>query len=61
MHKLLARQLRRTLGTSSPTPDTLRPLLELIDRAYHEADEERALLAHSMETVSATRTQPTQG
>jgi signal transduction histidine kinase/ActR/RegA family two-component response regulator len=52
-HRLLARQLRKTL-VELPEPGTpLADLLDLVDATYRQADDERALLEHSMDTVSA--------
>ncbi len=52
MHKLLARQLRQYVGSASPLPAELQPLLAAVERAYEDADHERAILEHSMQTVS---------
>jgi two-component system, cell cycle sensor histidine kinase and response regulator CckA len=52
VHKLLARQLQRHYGSLEAIPEGVRPLLDLIDAAYQQADVDRALLEHSLETVS---------
>lgn len=52
MHKLLARQLRRHFGSPDAVPAELKPFLDAVDRAYRQADDDRRLLEHSMETVS---------
>ena len=50
MHKLFARQLRRFFpGT---VPEDLKPFLQAVEEAYQQSDEDRAMLEHSMETVS---------
>src|SRR4029077_1415686 len=50
MHKLLARQLRRFFPAG--VPDDVKPFLDAIEAAYQQSDEDRAMLEHSMETVS---------
>ncbi|MFN8581281.1 MAG: ATP-binding protein, partial [Gemmatimonadaceae bacterium] len=52
MHKLLARQLRQKFGSVEAVPAHIQPLVEAVERAYQDFDAERALLEHSMETVS---------
>ncbi|MEO5797986.1 MAG: ATP-binding protein [Gemmatimonadales bacterium] len=52
MHKLLKRQLRRFAPLGEVVPETWRAFLDAVDDAYRQADEERALIAHSMEVVS---------
>jgi signal transduction histidine kinase len=52
MHKLLARQLRRFFGSSETLPAELRPFVAAVEEAYRQSDADRALLEHSMETVS---------
>lgn len=52
MHKLLVRQLRLCYGSIESAPAELDKLLALVDAAYHEADADRQLLEHSMQTVS---------
>jgi len=52
LHKLLARQLRRHFGSLEAVPAALHPFLEVVDRAYRQSDEDRALMEHSLETVS---------
>ena len=51
-HKLLARQLRRHFGSAAAIPPALVPLLEQVQQAYRQADDDRALMEHSLETVS---------
>ena len=53
MHKLLARQLRRCFGSLEALPAELRPFVAAVEEAYQQSDNDRALLEHSMETVSA--------
>ena len=52
MHKLLARQLRRFLGSADQVPESLQPLVAAVEEAYRQSDEDRAMLERSMETVS---------
>ena len=52
MHKLLARQIRRHLGSTAEVPASLLPFLEAVSQTYEQADADRAMLEHSMETVS---------
>ena len=52
MHKLLARQLRRFFGSLEALPVELRPFMAAVEEAYQQSDNDRALLEHSMETVS---------
>ncbi len=49
-HRLLERQLRKTLG-GSPPPE-LEPFLDAIDDAYRQADVDRGLLERSLELTS---------
>ena len=51
-HKLLARQIRRHFGHPEQVPPDLEPFLDTIEEAYAQTDEDRALLEHSLETVS---------
>lgn len=53
LHKLLTRQLRRHFGSLDAVPVALHPFLDVVDRAYRQSDEDRALMEHSLETVSA--------
>lgn len=52
MHKLLARQLRQCFGAAENVPVELRPFVAAVERAYLQADDDRAQLEHSMDTVS---------
>ena len=52
MHKLLARQVRRHFGSNDAVPENLRALLDLIDAAYQQADQDRAQLERTLETLS---------
>jgi PAS domain S-box-containing protein len=52
VHKLLERQLQRCYGSIESAPAELQAFLALVDAAYHEADADRQLLEHSMQTVS---------
>jgi signal transduction histidine kinase len=51
-HKLLIRQLRRHFGSLADVPASLAPLLEAVEAAYGDADHDRAMMEHSLETVS---------
>ncbi|MCS6770450.1 MAG: PAS domain S-box protein [Kiritimatiellae bacterium] len=50
-HPLLVRQLKRLLGSREP-PEDWRPLLNIIDETYRQADEDRRLLERSLELSS---------
>ncbi len=52
MHKLLERQLKRHLGNPDDVPERMRAFVAAVDEAYRQHDEDRALLEHSMDTVS---------
>jgi two-component system, cell cycle sensor histidine kinase and response regulator CckA len=52
LHKLLLRQLRRHLGEEAAALPELQNLLQSVSDAYHQADEDRALIERSMEVVS---------
>ena len=52
MHKLLERQLRQYLGSSSSTLADIQPFVAAVEQAYRQSDADRAMLEHSMETVS---------
>ena len=52
MHRLLLRQLRRHLPRGVDPPANLIPLLEAVDQAYVQMDEDRALLERSLELSS---------
>jgi signal transduction histidine kinase len=55
MHRLLERQLKRCLGitdVTGPIPPEWQSLIEAVDAAYRQADEDRALLEHSLELSS---------
>ena len=52
MHKLLVRQLRRFFESAENLPLELRPFVAAVEEAYRQSDNDRALLEHSMETVS---------
>ncbi len=53
MHKLLARQLRRQFGDLENVPPALSAFIESVQETYVQADDDRAMLEHSMVTVSA--------
>ena len=53
MHTLLARQLRRHFGDPGNVPAQLSAFIESVQETYVQADDDRAILEHSMETVSA--------
>lgn len=51
-HPLLARQLRRAFGPDAPWNEAFGPLLLQIDRSYRDGDEQRALVEHSLATMT---------
>lgn len=51
MHRLLARQLRRTMG-EVPAPAAVASLLEAVEAAYWQADHDRKMLERSLELSS---------
>jgi signal transduction histidine kinase len=52
MHGLLARQIKRHLGSSSVDPEDLAAFLDAVDQAYNEFDTDRGMLERSMELSS---------
>ncbi|MBC8503397.1 MAG: GAF domain-containing protein [Anaerolineales bacterium] len=52
MHRLLQRQLRRFLETDEEFPEELERFVQAVDAAYHQADDDRALLERSLELTS---------
>jgi len=52
MHKLLARQLRRHFGMTTGFSPELQLFVDDVEQAYLQSDDDRAMLEHSMETVS---------
>jgi len=52
MRALLARQLRRHLGPGVEIPPEWTSLLAAVTLAYQQADDDRAMLEHSLDTVS---------
>ncbi|MCE9600650.1 MAG: response regulator [Gemmatimonadetes bacterium] len=52
MHKLLERQLRQHLGGVDALPSDLAGLVEAVDKAYTQSDDDRAMLSHSLEILS---------
>jgi len=52
MHSLLARQLRKTLGTDAPMSDELRTLLHAVSEAYASFDDDRLQLERSLNLAS---------
>ncbi len=52
MHKLLIRQLRRHLGSADDIPQSIAPFVAAVNQAYHQSDEDRAFLDHTMERAS---------
>jgi diguanylate cyclase (GGDEF)-like protein/PAS domain S-box-containing protein len=51
LHPVLLRQLRRHLGGAVPAE--MWPLIEAVSEAYHDADDERRLMANTIEATSA--------
>ncbi|MBA3579596.1 MAG: response regulator [Gemmatimonadaceae bacterium] len=52
MHKLLARQLRKYFGGAERVPVELSGFVAAVEQAYMQSDDDRAMLEHSMDTVS---------
>ena len=52
MHKLLARQLRQQFGVPENVPPHVQAFVDAVERAYQQSDEDRAMLEHSLDTVS---------
>ncbi|MBN1548251.1 MAG: PAS domain S-box protein [Syntrophaceae bacterium] len=52
LHRLLARQLRRYLPENEPLPHQIESLLEAVNNAYYENDEDRRLMERSLELSS---------
>ena len=52
MHKLLVRQLKKILGGVEALPASMRPLIDAVDAAYRQADEDRTLLERSLDLTS---------
>ncbi len=52
MHRLLIRQLRRYIDTDLTIPEELEQFVEAVDAAYHQADNDRALIERSLELTS---------
>ncbi|MGK7344613.1 MAG: ATP-binding response regulator [Candidatus Nitrospinota bacterium M3_3B_026] len=51
-HPLLLRQLRRHFGGPESFPEELKPFVEAVDKAYHDADSDRLMLERSLELSS---------
>ena len=52
LHRLLVRQLRRSLDDPDALPDDERALLGLISDAYDQFDDDRAIMERSLELMS---------
>ncbi len=52
LHSVLRRQLARHLGSAGPIPKEWQAFLEVVNEAYHQADEDRKLLARTMDLSS---------
>ncbi|MDQ3516012.1 MAG: hypothetical protein M3403_04475, partial [Gemmatimonadota bacterium] len=52
MHKLLARQLGKYFGGAERVPVELSGFVAAVEQAYLQSDDDRAMLEHSMDTVS---------
>jgi len=52
VHRLLQRQLRRFLGSDEEISEELQRFVQAVDAAYTQADDDRALLEHSLELTS---------
>lgn len=51
-HSLLERQLRRHFGAGAAVPAEWQALLDSVSAAYAQADHDRAMIEHSLDTVS---------
>ena len=51
-HSLLTRQLKRHFGDGFQVPAEWRGFIEAINEAYHEFDQDRAMVEHSLEMSS---------
>ena len=51
-HRLLARQLKQLVHGDSPSPESWHALMDAVDKAYREADEDRSMLERSLELSS---------
>jgi signal transduction histidine kinase len=51
-HSLLTRQLKRLFGRTHDLPEAWQPLLEAVDRTYHDADVDRRMLERSLDLSS---------
>lgn len=52
MHSILLRQLKRLGFDEGNLPDSIKPLIEQIDRAYQQFDEDRNLIERSLDLSS---------
>jgi PAS domain S-box-containing protein len=52
VHKRLARQVRRFFGSEEAVPEEIVPFVAAVGETYRQADDDRELLEHSMDTVS---------
>ena len=49
VHRLLARQLRRTLGSAEHLPPEVADFVSMVDATYTQADTDRAMLERAVE------------
>lgn len=52
LHSLLRRQLKRTIGDVSTASPELRELLDMVDAAYRQFDDDRAMVERSLDLSS---------
>lgn len=52
MHRLLQRQVKRLFGEVEALPAEIAALLDVVSATYRQADEDRAMLEHSLDIVS---------
>lgn len=52
MHKLLRRQIRRSIGSIEEIPATWQKFIDLVDTTYYQSDEDRLLLERSLDLAS---------
>ncbi|MTI87094.1 MAG: hypothetical protein FH748_03905 [Balneolaceae bacterium] len=52
-HKLLQRQIKKSIGTLDTASDKLKQLLKWVSQAYNDFEEDRSLLERSLELTSS--------
>ncbi|MCB0275801.1 MAG: PAS domain-containing protein, partial [Calditrichaeota bacterium] len=49
LHRILQRQLKRTLGDPDSLPEPVQRFLQIVNETYHQADNDRKMLERSLE------------